>query len=36
MCGIAGEFRFDNTAPDAAAMARMLARLARRGPDAEG
>ena len=36
MCGIAGEFRFDNRAPDAAAMARMLARLARRGPDAEG
>ncbi len=28
--------RFDNTAPDAATMARMLARLARRGPDAEG
>jgi asparagine synthase (glutamine-hydrolysing) len=36
MCGIAGEFRFDNTVPDPAAMARMLARLARRGPDAEG
>lgn len=36
MCGIAGEFRFDNTAPDAAAMARMLEKLARRGPDAEG
>ncbi|WP_296753486.1 N-acetylglutaminylglutamine amidotransferase [Thiobacillus sp.] len=36
MCGIAGEFRFDNTAPDAEAMARMLAKLARRGPDAEG
>ncbi len=36
MCGIAGEFRFDNTAPDAAAMTRMLAKLARRGPDAEG
>jgi len=36
MCGIAGEFRFDNTSPDAAAMARMLAKLARRGPDAEG
>src|SRR3569623_1814905 len=36
LCGIAGEFRFDITAPDAAAMARMLARLARRGPDAEG
>ena len=36
MCGIAGEFRFDNTAPDAEAMSRMLAKLARRGPDAEG
>ena len=36
MCGIAGEFRFDNKAPDAEAMARMLAKLARRGPDAEG
>jgi asparagine synthase (glutamine-hydrolysing) len=36
MCGIAGEFRFDNKAPDPAAMARMLARLAQRGPDAEG
>ncbi|HEY9099697.1 MAG TPA: N-acetylglutaminylglutamine amidotransferase [Thiobacillus sp.] len=36
MCGIAGEFRFDGNAPDAAAMARMLARLERRGPDAEG
>ena len=36
MCGIAGEFRFDSMAPDAAAMARMLAKLARRGPDAEG
>lgn len=36
MCGIAGEFRFDNAPPDAQAMARMLARLSRRGPDAEG
>ncbi len=36
MCGIAGEFRFDGTVPDAEAMARMLARLAQRGPDAEG
>lgn len=36
MCGIAGEFRFDGQAPDAQAMARMLAKLARRGPDAEG
>jgi asparagine synthase (glutamine-hydrolysing) len=36
MCGIAGEFRFDDQAPDAETMARMLAKLARRGPDAEG
>jgi asparagine synthase (glutamine-hydrolysing) len=36
MCGIAGEFRFDGAAPDADAMARMLDKLARRGPDAEG
>lgn len=36
MCGIAGEFGFDNAPPEAAAMARMLAKLARRGPDAEG
>jgi asparagine synthase (glutamine-hydrolysing) len=36
MCGIAGEFRFDGSLPDEAAMARMLAKLARRGPDAEG
>ena len=36
MCGIAGEFRFDGSSPDAAAMSRMLARLERRGPDAEG
>ncbi len=36
MCGIAGEFRFDGSVPDAAAMARMLAKLERRGPDAEG
>jgi asparagine synthase (glutamine-hydrolysing) len=36
MCGIAGEFRFDGTVPDVAVMARMLAKLARRGPDAEG
>jgi hypothetical protein len=36
MCGIAGEFRFDNTPPDVAGMDRMLAKLARRGPDAEG
>jgi len=36
MCGIAGELRFDGARPDAAAIARMNARLARRGPDAEG
>ena len=36
MCGIAGEFRLDHAAPDAAVMDRMLAKLARRGPDAEG
>jgi asparagine synthase (glutamine-hydrolysing) len=36
MCGIAGEFRFDSAPPGADTMARMLARLARRGPDAEG
>ena len=36
MCGIAGEFRFDSALPGADTMARMLARLARRGPDAEG
>ncbi|MFN3751355.1 MAG: N-acetylglutaminylglutamine amidotransferase [Thiobacillus sp.] len=36
MCGIAGEFRFDYKAPEPDTMARMLAKLARRGPDAEG
>ncbi|MDO9466137.1 MAG: N-acetylglutaminylglutamine amidotransferase, partial [Thiobacillus sp.] len=36
MCGIAGEFRFDYKAPEPDIMARMLAKLARRGPDAEG
>ena len=36
MCGIAGELRFDNLAPKQATMARMLATLARRGPDGEG
>lgn len=36
MCGIAGEFRFDGAAPDPAALKRMVARLARRGPDGEG
>ncbi|MFO7541353.1 MAG: N-acetylglutaminylglutamine amidotransferase [Thiobacillus sp.] len=36
MCGIAGEFRFDGVPPGAAAMARMLYKLAPRGPDGEG
>jgi asparagine synthase (glutamine-hydrolysing) len=36
MCGIAGEFRFDGVAPGAATMERMLATLARRGPDGSG
>jgi asparagine synthase (glutamine-hydrolysing) len=36
MCGIAGELRFDGVPPGAAAMARMLWKLARRGPDGEG
>jgi asparagine synthase (glutamine-hydrolysing) len=36
MCGIAGEFRFDGRTPEPETMARMLDKLARRGPDAEG
>lgn len=36
MCGICGELRFDDGAPDLAAVARMLKRLSRRGPDHEG
>ncbi len=36
MCGISGELRFDGGVPDQAALARMLAALARRGPDSEG
>ncbi len=36
MCGIAGELRFDGARPDPAVIERMNARLARRGPDAEG
>jgi asparagine synthase (glutamine-hydrolysing) len=36
MCGIAGELRLDGGRPDTEAVARMSARLARRGPDAEG
>ena len=36
MCGICGEFRFDQHAVDRAVLERMNARLARRGPDDEG
>ena len=36
MCGICGELRFDGHAPDLGRVARMTARLARRGPDHEG
>ena len=36
MCGICGELRFDQSAPDMDALRRMTARLARRGPDHEG
>jgi asparagine synthase (glutamine-hydrolysing) len=36
MCGICGELRFDQAAPDMDALRRMTARLARRGPDHEG
>ncbi len=36
MCGICGELRFDGGAPDLAAVQRMTARLAPRGPDHEG
>lgn len=36
MCGIAGEIRFDGGAVDVAALARMAAAQARRGPDASG
>ncbi len=36
MCGLCGELRFDGGEPDLAARARMMARLARRGPDDEG
>jgi asparagine synthase (glutamine-hydrolysing) len=36
MCGICGELRFDQTAPDMEALRRMTAKLARRGPDHEG
>ena len=36
MCGICGELRFDGAAPDMAAVERMSATLARRGPDHAG
>ena len=36
MCGICGELRFDHSSPDMAALQRMTARLARRGPNHEG
>jgi asparagine synthase (glutamine-hydrolysing) len=36
MCGLCGEFRFDGTAPDMAAISRMSDQLARRGPDHSG
>jgi asparagine synthase (glutamine-hydrolysing) len=36
MCGIAGEARFDGSAPDAGAVTRMTEALRLRGPDGEG
>jgi asparagine synthase (glutamine-hydrolysing) len=36
LCGICGELRFDGAAPDMAAVERMSATLARRGPDHAG
>ena len=36
MCGIAGELRFDDDAPDRGEIQRMLRMLQRRGPDHEG
>jgi asparagine synthase (glutamine-hydrolysing) len=36
LCGICGELRFDGSAPDMAAIVRMSATLARRGPDHAG
>lgn len=36
MCGICGELRFDQSAPEREALRRMTAKLARRGPDHEG
>ncbi|WP_433288961.1 N-acetylglutaminylglutamine amidotransferase [Pseudonocardia sp. CA-142604] len=36
MCGIAGEIRFDGSAPDVEAVARITAEMHRRGPDGSG
>ncbi|HJO36165.1 MAG TPA: N-acetylglutaminylglutamine amidotransferase [Gammaproteobacteria bacterium] len=36
MCGICGEFRFDDHPPDLGGIARMAGSLASRGPDGEG
>jgi asparagine synthase (glutamine-hydrolysing) len=36
MCGICGELRFDGGEPDLGGLQRMMAKLARRGPDHEG
>jgi asparagine synthase (glutamine-hydrolysing) len=36
MCGICGEVRFDGARSDSALIQRMMASLARRGPDSEG
>jgi asparagine synthase (glutamine-hydrolysing) len=36
MCGIAGQYCLDGTAPDAKLLAEMSERLAHRGPDSEG
>ena len=36
MCGIAGEIRFDGSAPDVAAVARITAEMHARGPDGSG
>ena len=36
MCGICGEFRFDNQAVDASLISSMMQRLQRRGPDSAG
>ncbi|KQS09853.1 asparagine synthase [Curtobacterium sp. Leaf183] len=36
MCGLAGEIRFDGTAPDVGAVARMTGCMVHRGPDGDG